>query len=117
MRNRDIQNIERVVVDEITPRIGQSLQSRDLPEPLSGRRIEVGDGDDGWAHRVVDEMKPASTHSGELAAHQPAADDADAHVAHAISFSASSTEAFSWSIAISARVMPAGLACWTMLRP
>ncbi len=90
--------------------------SKDLPEPLPSRGIEVGDGDGGWAHRVVDEMKPASAHNGELAAHQPA-DDADAHIAHAINFSASSTEAFSWSIAISARVMPAGLGCWTMLRP
>ena len=105
--------------------IGEGPHARQrVAEPRHRVGVGVADGDDLWPHADVAQMDPARGGAGELAAHQPAADDAeldDALRRHACasvkSFAACSGVAPSWTIAISARVIPCGDWCCITLRP
>ena len=122
MRHSDVEDIDRVIVDQVAPVVRQSRHRVDAREPLarSGRRI--GDGHDPRPHRMIDEQIPSSAHSGEFAAHEATADDADPDIAR-LGHDACRISRARWalapscSMAMSARVIPAGLPCWMMLRP
>ena len=118
----DIEHVDAVVLDELAPVVREAVHRIDAGEPLTGGRRRIRHGDDARLHGMVDEQVPASAHGDELASHEAAPDDADAHLvgrahdARRIS-RARCASAPSWSIAMSARVIPAGLSCWMMLRP
>ena len=88
--------------------------------PREHVRARVADADDLGSDAELGEVDPARGRARELPAHQAAADDADADdpFAHgASSASASEAGTRSWTIAISAPVIAAGLSCWITLRP
>ena len=89
-----------------------------VPREHLGAR--VAHADDLRPDAEVGEVDPARGRARELAAHQAAADDADADdpLAHEErSSSASEADAPSWTIAIRAAVIAAGRSCWITLRP
>ena len=120
--HRDVDDVDRVVCKEFGVVGGRRDHRVDLAEPLERGGVDVADGGEPWANRVIDEGRPALDGRRDLATHEAAADDGDvdafdahARVAHARSSSmiasASSTPAPPWSTASSAAVMPAGFSC------
>ena len=76
-------------------------------EPVEARGVDVADGDDLRTEVDVQQMDPPRRGARDLTAHQPRADDAEPDGRHH----------WSWTIAISLRVTPAGSGSCTMLRP
>src|SRR5208282_634390 len=73
-------------------------------------------------HGMIVEHEPAAQRAGHFAPHQPAANDADScpdtHKNSDLrNFAAEAASASSWTMAIKAFVIPAGLECWMTLRP
>ena len=122
VRHSQVQHVDVVTSDELTPVLGECLDSRDAAEPLTGGRVRVSDGNNAWSRGMINELRPTSADDSQFAAHQSTADDPDAdgtrsHDAPARIAPAAAASAPSCSMAISARVMPPGLSCWMMLRP
>ena len=92
---------------------GDELDGGNLAKPLALFFDEVADGDELGLDRILVENEPASEGARDFAAHQAAADDADAggrfHLALPRNFDAA-LEAVkpSWTMLMSARVMPRG---------
>jgi hypothetical protein len=85
--------------------------------------VGVADASNYGPHGTVLERRPARDGGGRLAAYQAAADQPDADgpgyrtASDSSMPSARSTPTSLWTIAISARVIPRGEACWMMFRP
>ena len=122
-----VEVVRNGAVDGLDGLVGEELavvrdEARARLDPLvPGQHVGVDVADDGelGADADVGEVDPARRGARELAAHQPAADEAepDRPDTVATSESASSAVASSCTIAISARVIAAGISCWMTLRP
>ena len=119
VRNGEIDDVDARVVEETAVVVGDG-RDPGLPPPLLDGGRGVGQRDHLRACRVVEQRVPPTGEGQQLPAHQAAADDPDpdgrAHLPPTIA-AAASTDAPSWSMAIKARVRPAGSACWITLRP
>jgi hypothetical protein len=118
VRDRAVDGVDRVVGEQRGV-VGRACGRRvELLVPGEHALVEVGDVDDPRPHADVGQVHPARDGAGHLAAHQAAADDAQADRAHRRRpASASAGVAPSCTTAISARTIPAGSSCWITLRP
>jgi len=95
----------------------------DLLGPRERGRVDVADGGEPRSDGVVDEGRPAGDRRGRLTTHEAGPDDPDVddlaggHAYAPMRRMADSGVAPSWSIAMRARTIPAGSACWMMFRP
>ena len=90
MRHSAVDRLDRVVCEQL-PVVGiQSRPRFEALEPREGLGARVADGRDLRTHAEVGQVDPARGGARELAAHQTAADHAEAHmpVSHARSASA-----------------------------
>ena len=122
VRYGEVQHIDVIALDELAPVVRERLDGGNAAEPVACYRVGIGDSNDAWRCGMVDELRPASAHDCQLAAHEAAANDADPdgpwrHDVLARIAPAAAASAPSWSMAMSARVIPPGLSCWMMLRP
>ena len=122
MRNGEVEHVDRIIVDKLAPIFSEGRDRGNRAKPVAGCRIRIGNCHDLGLDRVMREVQPTAAQRRKFAAHETAAHDADANWARrhqdaANSASAPVASTPSWSIAMSARVMPAGFGCWMMLRP
>ncbi len=119
MRDGDIDHVDRRVAQHLVVVARQQAHGGYLAEPFPHRGLHVADGDELDADGEIEQRAPAADGAGDFATHEAAADDAEAEGAHfaAMKWAASAAVAPSWTMARSARVMPAGSACWMIFRP
>jgi hypothetical protein len=117
VRHGEVEHVQLRVLQQAPPVIGEHAHAGNALEPRARGLARVAHRVEPRRRGVVLERRPAPDRGGQLAAHQAAADDPDADEAHASEASACSGVAPSWTTAISARVIPAGFACWMTLRP
>src|SRR5215218_418804 len=117
----DIEHVDRVVAEKLDVVRGLTRHARYLVEPVQGGWIDVADRGELRTYRMINERRPALERRGDFPSHEAAAHDRDVHdlghCAPPTNRRASSTLAFSWSTAISARVIPDGFSCCTTFRP
>src|SRR5688572_29449048 len=114
MRDGDVEHVDLVGGEQLAVVEREASGRVDALEPGEARAVGVAHPGEHGPHGMILECRPARDGGGRLAAHQAAPDQPDANRPGYWTASASSmasarfTGASSWTIAISARVIPRG---------